>query len=89
MDRPHDPVKAVTKKKETWRLNLVYKSQLSIRDVFPSNYVVIVNFYYQGGLDDPRDYPQVPDEIMERKFAFRVRLGRIRQLFCIVGIARS
>jgi hypothetical protein len=42
MDRPHDPVKAVTKKKEIWRLNLVYKSQLSIKDVFPNNYVVIV-----------------------------------------------
>jgi hypothetical protein len=42
MDRPHDPVKAVTKKKEIWRLNLVYKSYLSIKDVFPNNYVVIV-----------------------------------------------
>ncbi|KAK2393498.1 hypothetical protein QL285_055437 [Trifolium repens] len=29
----------------------------------------------KGGLGDPHDYPQVLDEIMESKFAFRVRLG--------------
>ncbi|WJX74160.1 hypothetical protein P8452_57848 [Trifolium repens] len=50
--------------------------QLNIEPQYADQVELVSNVsLHLGGLGDPHDYPQVLDEIMESKFAFRVRLG--------------